>query len=411
MNNKINNRDSNIELLRIFSMILIICFHYIYKSNFQYNELTFNNLIIKSGWFLGELGVNLFILITGYYLCKSKPTIKKTILLIIQIIFYNLINYVIGYSLKYNGLTDISLIFPIITKKYWFITAYLLVYILSPYCNKLINKLTKREFQKFLLINLVIWCLIPTIFGFFYNTTEELLFYNRFIWLLFMYFIGSYIRIYNIKFLNSKKRSLLTSSLTFLLMIISIIILYIFKSTFTRIGTTETAYFWTPNNILMFVLSIVIAFTIVSPWLFIGLYKWTNRWTMKDISERKKRFIPYLLTMMSYGTCLILMYRMHFPTYFSGIIVSALMCMAICTLLNLHWRVSIHMAGCGMFIGGLIAYSFLFLFNPIWWLCGFILITGIQGTARISYHQHTLLEIFIGFVAGMFCGITGILFI
>jgi len=256
MNNKINNRDSNIELLRIFSMILIICFHYIYKSNFQYNELTFNNLIIKSGWFLGELGVNLFILITGYYLCKSKPTIKKTILLIIQIIFYNLINYVIGYSLKYNGLTDISLIFPIITKKYWFITAYLLVYILSPYCNKLINKLTKREFQKFLLINLVIWCLIPTIFGFFYNTTEELLFYNRFIWLLFMYFIGSYIRIYNIKFLNSKKRSLLTSSLTFLLMIISIIILYIFKSTFTRIGTTETAYFWTPNNILMFVLSI-----------------------------------------------------------------------------------------------------------------------------------------------------------
>jgi len=166
-----------------------------------------------------------------------------------------------------------------------------------------------------------------------------------------------------------------------------------------------------PIQYVMFVLSIVIAFTIVSPWLFIGLYKWTNRWTMKDISERKKRFIPYLLTMMSYGTCLILMYRMHFPTYFSGIIVSALMCMAICTLLNLHWRVSIHMAGCGMFIGGLIAYSFLFLFNPIWWLCGFILITGIQGTARISYHQHTLLEIFIGFVAGMFCGITGILFI
>jgi hypothetical protein len=64
-----------------------------------------------------------------------------------------------------------------------------------------------------------------------------------------------------------------------------------------------------------------------------------------------------------------------------------------------------------MFIGGLIAYSFLFQFNPIGWLCGFILLSGIQGTARISYHQHTLLEVILGFVVGMFCGVIGILFI
>ena len=56
-------RDSNMELLRIISMILIILFHYIYNSDFQYTELTFSNILIESGWFLGELGVNLFILI------------------------------------------------------------------------------------------------------------------------------------------------------------------------------------------------------------------------------------------------------------------------------------------------------------------------------------------------------------
>ena len=96
---------------------------------------------------------------------------------------------------------------------------------------------------------------------------------------------------------------------------------------------------------------------------------------------------------------------------FSGIIAASLMCMAICVLLNLRWRISILLAGCGMFIGGLLAYSFLLLFNPVWWLCGFILLAGIQGTARISYHQHTLLEVIVGFVVGMFCGIVGILFI
>ena len=166
-----------------------------------------------------------------------------------------------------------------------------------------------------------------------------------------------------------------------------------------------------PIQYMAFVLSIVITFTIIAPLFFIGLYKWMNKWTMKELSEQKRRFIPYVLTLMSHTTCLITMYNMHFPHYFSGIIVAVLIGIVICMLLNFRWRISIHLAGCGMFIGGLLSYSFLFYFNPVWWLCGFILLSGIQGTARISYHQHTLLEVILGFVAGMFCSIIGILFI
>ena len=161
----------------------------------------------------------------------------------------------------------------------------------------------------------------------------------------------------------------------------------------------------------LFVLSIVGTFTVLAPGLFIGIYKWINKWNFEELNERKRRFIPYLLTMMSYMTCLITMWKLHFPHYFSGILVSALIAMTICTILNFHWKVSVHLAGCGMYIGGLLSYSLLFYFNPVWWLCGFILLSGIQGTARISYYQHTLLEVILGFMTGMFCGIIGILFI
>ena len=166
-----------------------------------------------------------------------------------------------------------------------------------------------------------------------------------------------------------------------------------------------------PVQYVAFVLSIVASFTLVSPWLFIGLYKWLNKYSLKELSTRPKRFVPYLLTLMSYITCLITMYRMHFPHYFSGIIMGISICIVVCMFLNIYWRVSIHLAGCGMFIGGLLSYSLLFYFNPVWWLCGFILLSGIQGTARISFHQHTLLEVILGFITGMFCGIIGILFI
>lgn len=179
---------------------------------------------------------------------------------------------------------------------------------------------------------------------------------------------------------------------------------YVLLFTFTYLNIMPIQY-------VLFVLSLVAVFTLLAPWFFISLYRWTNRWTMKDISERKKRFIPYLVTAMSYATGLILMHRMHFPSYFSGVIVASLLSIACCALLNLRWRISIHMAGCGMFVSGLLSYSLLFFFNPVWWLCGFILLSGIQGSARISYHQHTLLEVFVGFMVGMFCGIIGILFI
>ena len=166
-----------------------------------------------------------------------------------------------------------------------------------------------------------------------------------------------------------------------------------------------------PLQYQLFVLSIVASFTILVPWGFIYLYKRINHWNMQELSIRERRLVPYTLTSMSYATCLLTMHKLHFPHYFSGIIIASLICMIICVLLYFRWRISIHLAGCGLFTGGLLSYSFLFGFNPVGWLCAFILLSGFQGTARISYHQHSLLEVIIGFVVGMFCGIIGILFI
>ena len=166
-----------------------------------------------------------------------------------------------------------------------------------------------------------------------------------------------------------------------------------------------------PIQYMFSVLSIVFTFTFLAPVIFICAYKWSYKLTFKEIDERKKRFIPYILIIMCYAACVLLMERLHFPHYFSSILIATLLTMIACYLLNLRWRISTHLAGCGMFIGGLTSYSLLFHFNPIWPLCGFILLSGIQGTARISYHKHTLLEVIAGVVVGMFCSIIGILFI
>ena len=159
------------------------------------------------------------------------------------------------------------------------------------------------------------------------------------------------------------------------------------------------------------VLSLVFCFTILLPVIGIFCYQKVNGWSIKELGERKKRFIPYLFTIISYVGGLLTMYRIRFPRYMSGILLAALICMLLCTLINTKWKISTHTASIGMMVGGLLSYSFLFQFNPIGPLYIFILLSGLLGSARIIVHQHTLNEVVGGFFVGLFCGIIGILFI
>lgn len=166
-----------------------------------------------------------------------------------------------------------------------------------------------------------------------------------------------------------------------------------------------------PVQYKLFAIGMVFSFTMLMPMVFIFLYQKINGSNLRGLGERRRRFIPYVLTIMGYGTCLLVMYRMHFPRYMSGIIIASLICMTLCTIINLRWKISTHMSACGLLIGSLLSYSWIFQFNPVWWLCTFIILSGILGTARIIVKQHTLYEVITGFITGIFCGIIGILFI
>lgn len=175
-------------------------------------------------------------------------------------------------------------------------------------------------------------------------------------------------------------------------------------------------FFFTYLRILPFqykatVLMLVYCFTVLLPMLAIYLLHKLNGWPLKALGKRENRFMPYGLTIMSYVGCLLTMYRIHLPRYMSGIIIATLLCMVLCALINIRWKISTHMASSGMVIGGMLSFSFIFQFNPVWWLCAFILLAGMLGSARIIVRQHTLNEVAGGFIIGLFCGIIGILFI
>lgn len=139
-----------------------------------------------------------------------------------------------------------------------------------------------------------------------------------------------------------------------------------------------------PLQYKLIVLGVVYCFTILMPTLTIFIFRKINGFSPEELVERKRRYIPFILTITSYVFCLLMMHRLNIPWYMTGIILSALVVMIICVIVNLKWKLSEHMAGAGAVIGGLVAFSALFSYNPVWWLCLFILVAGVLGTAQMN---------------------------
>lgn len=188
-------RKSNFELLRIISMILIVMSHYVKHSGIFEIECNVNRLIAQFIFIGGKLGVLLFILISGYFLVNSKFNTKKLLKLILETFTYSVIIYIIlilcgRQELKINTL--INSILPIITGQYFFITAYVGMYILFPVINLLIKKINKDTYKKVLIILTCLLYIIPTF-------TTKNPFGNDVMQFIYIYMIGAYIKIYNIK--------------------------------------------------------------------------------------------------------------------------------------------------------------------------------------------------------------------
>ncbi len=161
-----------------------------------------------------------------------------------------------------------------------------------------------------------------------------------------------------------------------------------------------------PPAYKLVVLGIVCCFTILLPTGSIYLFRRINGLRTGELTaKRKHRFVPFLLTIISYACCLLLMHRLNIPWYMTGIIFASLLMLVVGTLLNIWWKLSEHMAGAGAILGGLVTFSALFDYNPVFWLSLFILVSGVLGTARITLGKHTPGEVLGGFLVGLLCSL------
>lgn len=228
--NSIKKRDSNLELFRIITMLLIIAHHYVVNSGLM--DLIIENptngnsifLLLFGAW--GKTGIDCFVFITGYFMCKSKITLKKFLKLLCEVEFYRVIIYFIflitGYEIfSIKGL--IKAVIPVYYLTQNFTACYLVFFLFIPFLNIVIKSMNEKQHVKLISLSCIIYVFLGTVPSF--NISM-----NYVTWFIVLYFISSYVRIYPKKiFENTKLWGVLTIVLFILSSISVIAMMLIFK--------------------------------------------------------------------------------------------------------------------------------------------------------------------------------------
>lgn len=190
LHNNTSRRQTSIELLRLLCMFGIVTMH-------SFGPISTSASILNHvyGTLINSIfntGVSIFMLISGYY--GIRFSIKKCVALEIQILFYSVVSFVIlGVISDVWSLKElIRALFPVMKRKYWYITVYMVLMLFSKYINMVPEKLSKKSFEELLILMLLVFSIIPTILHSHVMGDNGKGLMN----MLLMYWIGRYIRLY-----------------------------------------------------------------------------------------------------------------------------------------------------------------------------------------------------------------------
>lgn len=209
-------RETSFELLRIVAMCMIIALHYLSKGevlvSLGANGAGEMNAAAIAAWIVEAMclpAVNVYILISGYFGGKSSFRISKFMHLWRTVLFYSVsITLLLGLTGNlmtiYGRMTlgELSIydwmnvIFPLVTEEYWFITAYVILYLLMPFLNAGVEKLERKMLRDLLIVLFVFFSVFKSFLPMKLPTDK-----NGYdvLWFICLYLLGGYWRKYGCK--------------------------------------------------------------------------------------------------------------------------------------------------------------------------------------------------------------------
>ena len=207
-----STRNLNIELLRILAMLMVVYCHMIIHIDFT-DGVSRIVLPTYPGWKsaisftivqYGQVGVSIFFMISGYFLVKKQFSWKRIFSTWFQMFLYAVLCLVIAIVAKQfftlpfgmNELlsrsqsldTVLWSLCPFLYNSYWFIDAYILMLLLSPFINTVYAHMSQKQ-----ILALIALLMFIGTWPLFFNKANH---WNNVAYAVLGYVIGAYIRSY-----------------------------------------------------------------------------------------------------------------------------------------------------------------------------------------------------------------------
>ena len=236
-------RDSGVELLRIILMLQVIYLHVSAYGKYAIINIGMggtHELVYLLHQTLSRCAVYVYIIISGYFSVTSKATMKtiwpKAKTIYSSAIFYSL---AITFLLLVTGLANVGKFdivksfLPLTSRTWYFISAYLLVFILSPVVNTALTRLSKEDYRILLVVLFFLFSIWQIAAN--YEPVNQIISVNSVIeatkgrglyGFLFMYIIGGYIRLHVKQAIKPQWKYL---ALYFGLAILDVVLVYVVR--------------------------------------------------------------------------------------------------------------------------------------------------------------------------------------
>lgn len=198
----------------------------------------------------GKTGINCFLMITGYFMCKSNITLRKFLKLMGQIYLYRLTLFfvlsLVGYETFSFG-HFARLLLPVWGLNSNFTGCFIVFWLTIPFWNILVQNMTKRQHQMLLCLLLGVYTLLGSVPDFKIS-------FNYVTWFGVIYLIASYIRLYPDSFFEGARK---WGMYTFVSVALSLLLSYVIIA---RVGGKSFDYLVADSNKLFAVLVAVSSF-------------------------------------------------------------------------------------------------------------------------------------------------------
>lgn len=140
--------------------------------------------------------------------------------------------------------------------------------------------------------------------------------------------------------------------------------------------------------------------TFVIPSIIIAYLYSKGKISDVQISMKEERWIPLVITSILYMSTYYLLRNIGLNRFFLLVMATAILAIVISFIINIWWKISVHMIGIGGLTGAIycIAASFNTNLNPTL-ILAFIL-AGFLGYSRLKLKQHTLAQVLVGYCTG-----------